>query len=84
MTETERQFGEELQELINRYKNSLSTPQIMRIAQPIFSHTIGFGYNPERFSAEEHLQQIMSSGPSLMEKHALKGEWRKHNDSNGY
>ena len=48
MSEIERQFCEELQELLNRYKNSLSNPQIMRIAQPIFTKTIGFKDNPER------------------------------------
>ena len=48
MTETERQFCEELQELLDRYKDQLSNPQIMRIAQPIFTKSIGFKDNPER------------------------------------
>lgn len=49
MSEIERQFREELQELLDRYKDQLTNPQIMRIAQPIFTKTIGFKDNPERF-----------------------------------
>ena len=49
MEEIAKQFGEELQELLDRYKDHLSTPTIMRIAQPIFKKTIGFRDNPERF-----------------------------------
>lgn len=48
MSKIETQFHEELQDLLNRYKNKLTTPQIMRIAQPIFTKTIGFKDNPER------------------------------------
>lgn len=49
MEEIASQFREELQELLDRYKDKMSTPQIMRIAQPIFTKTIGFKDNPERF-----------------------------------
>lgn len=49
MQEIAQRFSEELQELLDRYKNRLTTPQIMRIAQPIFTKTIGFKDNPERF-----------------------------------
>ena len=48
MEEIAQQFREELQELLDRYKDRLTTPQIMRIAQPIFQKTIGFRDNPER------------------------------------
>lgn len=48
MEEIAQQFKEELQELLDRYKDKMSTPQIMRIAQPIFTKTIGFKDNPER------------------------------------
>lgn len=49
MTETEQQFREELQELLDRYKDQLTNPQIMRIAQSVFTKTIGFKDSPERF-----------------------------------
>lgn len=49
MEEIAQQFKEELQELLDRYKDKMSTLQIMRIAQPIFTKTIGFKDNPERF-----------------------------------
>ena len=77
MSETEQQFREELQELLDRYKNQLTNPQIMHIAQPIFTKTIGFKDNSDRFcTAEEHIKQIMNPGPSFMEQHALKGEFK--------
>ena len=86
MEEIASQFREELQELLDRYKDKMSTPQIMRIAQPIFTKTIGFKDNPERFErilnnavhnlAEDHLNQITNSGPSFLEQHALKGEFK--------
>ena len=53
MTETEQQFREELQELLDRYKDQLTNPQILRIAQPIFTKTIGFKDNPERCNVSE-------------------------------
>ena len=49
MEEIAQQFREELQSLLDRYKDKLSTPAIMHIAQPVFSHTIGFKDNLERF-----------------------------------
>lgn len=69
MEEIANQFKEELQELLDRYKDKMSTPQIMRIAQPIFTKTIGIRDNPERFIAH----------PSLTNKWSqedLKGEWK--------
>lgn len=84
MTETEKQFREELQELLDRYKDQLTNPQIMRIAQSIFTKTIGIRDNPERLErifnnavhglVREHIQQITNSGPSLMEKYNLQGK----------
>lgn len=77
MEEIAQRFKEELQELLDRYKDKMSTPQIMRIAQPIFTKTIGFKDNPERLcSSEEHLKQIVNSGPSFLEQHALEGEFK--------
>ena len=49
MDEIAEEFKIELQNLIDRYKNRLSTPAIMRIAQPIFKKTIGSRDNPQRF-----------------------------------
>jgi hypothetical protein len=71
MTETERQFREELQELLNRYKDQLTTPQIMSIAQPIFTKTIGIKDNPERFIAHPSITNKWSS-----EHNTLQGEWK--------
>jgi len=83
MEEIAQQFKEELQELLDRYKDKMSTPQIMRIAQPVFKHTIGFKDNPERFNfSEEYLKQIMNSGPSFLEQHALKGEFYDSKNKN--
>lgn len=66
MEEIAQQFREELQELLDRYKDKMSTPQIMRIAQPIFTKTIGFKDNPERFSLPE----------DYLQRHALEGEFK--------
>lgn len=82
MEEIARQFKEELQELLDRYKDLLTTPQIMRIAQPIFTKTIGFKDNPERFRGVGYakgfpiIDEIVNSGPSFLEQHALKGEFK--------
>jgi hypothetical protein len=70
MTETERQFREELQELLNRYKDRLTTPQIMHIAQPIFTKTIGIRDNPERFNI--NVSKLKFKG----DKDYYKGEWK--------
>lgn len=88
MEEIAQQFKEELQELLDRYKDKMSTPQIMRIAQPVFTKTIGFKDNPERLErilnnavhnlAETHLEQIVNSGPSFLEQHALNKDFIAH------
>lgn len=70
MTEIEQQFKEELQELLDRYKDQLTTPQIMRIAQPIFTKTIGFKDNPERF------ERIFNNAIHTIEKYNLEGEFK--------
>ena len=43
----EKQFCEELQELLDRYKVQLSVPTIMRNAQKIFHDTLSIRHNPE-------------------------------------
>lgn len=83
MEEIAQQFKEEYTELLSRYKDRLTNPQIMSILQSVTRKQIGFKDNPERLErifnnavhslAEDHLNQITSSGPSFLEQHALKG-----------
>lgn len=47
MNEITQQFREELQVLLDRYKNRLSVPRIMGIAQDIFRKTLSFRCHPE-------------------------------------
>lgn len=75
MEEIAQQFREELQELLDRYKIQMSVPRIMNIAQDVFHKTLSFRYHPELHNlTEEHIRQIVSSGPSFMEKYNLKKE----------
>lgn len=71
MDEIAQQFKEELQELLDRYKDKMSTPQIMHIAQPIFTKTIGFKDNPERFIAHPPV-----TGKWTSEHNTLQGEFK--------
>lgn len=43
----EKQFCEELQELLDRYETQLPVPTIMRNAQKIFHNTLSFRAHPE-------------------------------------
>ncbi len=70
MQEIAQRFSEELQELLDRYKNRLTTPQIIRIAQPIFTKTIGFKDNPER------LERILNSAVYNLTEKDLQGEFK--------
>lgn len=72
MEEIAQQFREELQELLNRYKDRLTNPQIMHIAQTIFTKTIGFKDNPERFRGVGYAKGF----PIVDEFHDLKGEFK--------
>ena len=65
MSETEQQFRKELQKLLDRYKNSLSVPRIMHIAQDVFHKTLSIKYHPELHS--EAINYYLQS----------TGEWRK-------
>ena len=58
MEEIVQQFREELQELLDRYKDRLTTPQIMHIAQFIFTKTIGIKDNPKRFKVSKEINSI--------------------------
>jgi len=72
----EAQFGQELQGLLDKYKNRLSTPTIMRIAQPIFSKTIGFKDNPERL--ERVLNNAVHNISHMTTE--IKGDWVVESD----
>jgi hypothetical protein len=50
MQEIAKQFREELQELVDRYKTQLSVPRIMFIAQDVFHKTLSIKYHPELHS----------------------------------
>lgn len=88
MEEIAQQFKEEYTELLSRYKDRLTNPQIMSVLQSVTKKQIGFKDNPERFErifnnaihnlAEEHIQQIVNSGPSLLEQHAIKEKFIAH------
>ena len=52
MEEIAQQFGEELQEIVDRYKTRLSVPCIMHVAQDVFHKTLSIKYHPELHSKE--------------------------------
>lgn len=81
MEEIAQQFKEELQELLDRYKDKMSTPQIMRIAQPIFTKTIGFKDNPERFKSYTEINGLKVPAELVEEpdpefRKMMQGEFR--------
>lgn len=61
MEEIAQQFREELQEIIDRYKNRLSVPRIMHVAQDVFHKTLSVKHNPELHSKEiiKNLLQVL-------------------------
>ena len=69
MTTEEKQFCEELQELLDRYKTRLSVPCIMRNAQRIFHNTLSFRCHPE-------LHHINTIEAFKAEAANRKGEWK--------
>ena len=73
----EKQFCEELQELLDRYKTKLSVPTIMRNAQKIFHNTLSFRYHPEL-----HLKYSEEFIKSVIE--ASTDQNNPHRDSIGY
>ena len=75
MEEIAQQFKEELQELLDRYKDKMSTPQIMHIAQPIFTKTIGFKDNQERFKI---LTDIVNDTVHSLTDEMMQGEFITH------
>lgn len=61
MEEIAQQFREELQEILDRYKNRLSVPRIMHVAQDVFHKTLSVKHNPELHSKEiiKNLLQVL-------------------------
>lgn len=62
----EKQFCEELQELLDRYKTKLEVPTIMRNAQHIFHHTLSIKYHPELHpcvTERDCLAKFVAEGP---------------------
>ena len=53
----EKQFCEELQELLDRYKTQMSVPAIMRNAQRIFHNTLSIRTHPE-LHPQSHLEAL--------------------------
>lgn len=51
MQEIAQQFREELQELIDRYKNHLTVPCIMHVVQDMLYKTLSIKYHPELHTA---------------------------------
>ena len=68
MQEIARQFREELQELIDRYKNRLSVPHIMHIAQDVLHKTLSIKYHPEL-----HAKEIIKNLLQVLPKENIEG-----------
>lgn len=69
-------YHDELHEILSRYKKQLPNSQILLITHSALKEELNLlvEVNPALLSsAEEHLKQITSSGPSFAEKHALHG-----------
>ena len=62
----EKQFCEELQELLDRYKTQMSVPAIMRNAQHIFRNTLSIKTHPE-LHPQSHLEAL---------RDFMKGDWQ--------
>ena len=84
MEEIVSQFREELQELLDRYKNRLTNPQIMHIVQSVFTETIGIKDSPERINID--ISRLRCSSQMIAEadcggdikkcgRACFKGEW---------
>ena len=71
----EKQFCEELQELLDRYKTKLEVPTIMRNSQKIFRNTLSFRNHPELHpyakSELDYLKEFIAEGPRAKIMH----EW---------
>ena len=66
MNDTEKQFCEELQELLDRYKTKIEVPTIMRNAQRIFHNTLSIRHHPELHpyaTEKDYLAKFITEGP---------------------
>lgn len=63
----EKQFCEDLQELLDRYKTKLEVPTIMRNAQKIFHNTLSIKTHPELHpyakTELDYLKEFFTDGP---------------------
>lgn len=76
MNETEKQFCEELQELLDRYKTILFPPAIMRNAQRIFHNTLSIRHHPELYP-QGYIEEILKHSKGLLQKdHRQKIKWQ--------
>lgn len=67
----EKQFCEELQKLLDRYKTQLPVPTIMRNAQKIFHNTLSFRTHPELHpyaTERDYLARFITDGGKLSAK----------------
>jgi hypothetical protein len=78
MGEIADKFGEELQELLDRYKDHLTNPQIMRVAQHIFHETLSPKKHPERLKGLSYAPgfPIIDELDKKM-KRCFKNEWHE-------
>lgn len=74
-------YHDELHELLSRYKKQLPNSQILLITHSALKEELNLcvEVNPALLSsAEEHLKQITSSGPSFLKEHAIHGAGFKY------
>lgn len=83
MEEIASKFGEELQELLDRYKDHLTNPQIMRVAQHIFHETLSPEKHPERLKQMNLDPSKIIDIPDNKMKHCFKGEWKSTEELEG-
>ena len=80
MEEIARQFREELQEIVDRYKTRLSIPRIMHVAQDVFHKTLSIRYHPElhKTLSNEYYKELYSneSQPGVRMKYILLWIWQ--------
>ena len=88
MEEIAQQFREELQEIIDRYKNRLSVPRIMHVAQDVFHKTLSVKHNPELYSKEiiKNLLQVLPKEniEGVYEATEAAEEFLRNGDTNAY
>ena len=78
MQEIASQFKEEYTELLSRYRDKLTNPQIMSVLQSVTRKLIGIKDNPERFQGVGFAPgfPIIDELDKKM-KRCFKGEWHE-------